>query len=76
MEAVVAVVGLANAKRVLLSKVRLEFVGGNAAATVTRMLLLLGVLLCGLGVPLLLLCVFLFRLGVLLLLRSRFFLLL
>ena len=69
LEAVIAVIGLADTKRVLLPKIGLEFVCGDSATTVTtgalRLLLRLS-LLCG----------FLFWLGALLLLRRGFFLLL
>jgi hypothetical protein len=75
LEAVIAVVGLGDTKRVLLSKIGLEFVCGNAATTgFRRALLRLRVLLCRFGVVVLLLCVLFFRLGVLLLLRRGFFL--
>jgi len=51
LEAVIVVVGLADTKRVALSKMGLELVCGNLAATVTGSLLsLLCVLLCRLGV--------------------------
>jgi len=41
LEAVIAVVGLADTKRVLLSKISLEFVCGDAATSVTGLLRLL-----------------------------------
>jgi len=60
LEAAIAVIGLADTKRVLLPKIGLEFVCGNSATTVT-------------GGVLFLLRVLLVRLGVLLLLRRGLF---
>src|SRR5208282_6593652 len=77
LEAVIAVLGSADKKRVLLSKIGLEFVRGNAATIVTSgALFRLRAFFRRLDVLFLLLCVLLFRLGVLLLLRRGFFLLL
>ena len=85
----IVVVGLADTKRVALSKMGLELVCGNLAATVTGSLLsllcvllcrlgvivfLLGVLLCRFRVIVLLLRVLFFWLGVLVRLRRGFFL--
>jgi hypothetical protein len=82
-EAVIAVVGLGDTKRVFASKIGLEAVSGNAATTVTSGLLCrllrlsrLGALcafLFGFGILVLLLCVLFFRLDGLVLGRGFFF---
>ncbi len=74
LEAVIAVVGLGDTERVLLSKIGLEFVCRNAPATVTSGMLLL--ILRGRLAVLFLLGVLFFRLRVLLLLGRGFFFLL
>src|ERR1700685_2525409 len=57
LEAVITVIARAYTKRVLLSKVGLEFVCGNAAASLVSGVLLRRVLLCRLTIRLLLLCI-------------------